>query len=55
MAYLGEQVREQRMQVGLDQQSLVRASIIVGAVKNLESDNGSTLSSLIKILRCPAA
>ncbi|SMF14126.1 hypothetical protein SAMN02745746_01542 [Pseudogulbenkiania subflava DSM 22618] len=40
------------MRTGLDQQSLARrASISVGAVKNLESGKGSSLSSLIKVVR----
>lgn len=52
LTYLGEQVREQRRRAGLDQQSLARrASISVGAFKKLESRNGSTLSSLIKVVR----
>lgn len=52
LAYLGEQVREQRMRAGLDQQTLARrASISVGAVKNLESGKGSSLTSLVKVIR----
>lgn len=52
LTYLGEQVRQQRLREGWDQEALAqRAGISVGALKNLESGKGSTLMSLIKVVR----
>lgn len=49
---LGAQLRQLRIHASLDQKTLAdRAGVSVGAVKNLESGKGSTLSSLIKVLR----
>ena len=45
-------MREQRLRGGWDQESLALcANISVGALKNLESGKGSTVMSLIKVVR----
>lgn len=49
---IGEQIRRLRIAYGLDQSQLASAAnISVGAVKNLECGKGSSLKSLIMILR----
>ena len=49
---IGEQVRQLRFRNGLDQTQLASASnISLGAVKNIESGKGSSLKTLVKILR----
>ena len=49
---LGEQVRRLRLDAGLDQQALAAlADIGLSSVKNLENGRGSTLRTLIRILR----
>jgi len=49
---IGEQVRRLRIASGLDQSQLASAAnISIGAVKNLEGGKGSTLKSLIMVLR----
>lgn len=49
---IGDQVRRLRIAYGLDQSQLASAAnISVGAVKNLEGGKGSSLKSLILILR----
>ncbi|GAB3253718.1 hypothetical protein GCM10027296_21320 [Chitinimonas naiadis] len=49
---VGEQIRRLRFQVGLDQVQLAElAAVSRGAVKGLEAGRGSTLSTLIKVLR----
>lgn len=50
--YLGEQVRNMRIRANLDQFQLAsRAAISVGALKNLEGGKGSSLKTLIKVIR----
>ena len=51
-AELGEQIRALRLRLNIDQQQLAkRAGIALNSVKNLEGGKGSTLRSLIQILR----
>ncbi len=50
---VGEQIRAARVAAGIDQVSLASfAGLSVGAVKNLEGGKGSSLKSLIRVLRC---
>ena len=50
--FLGAQFRELRIRANLTQGELsARSGISIGAVKNLEQGTGSSLSTLIKILR----
>lgn len=49
---VGEQVRATRVAAGIDQMSLASlAGLSVGAIKNLEGGKGSSLKSLIRVLR----
>jgi len=49
---LGQNLRTIRLRQTLDQQTLAsRAGISLNAVKNLENGKGSTLSSLLNVLR----
>ena len=49
---LGEQVRRLRIDAGYDQKQLSEAAnISVGALKNLENGKGSSISTMIKIMR----
>ena len=49
---LGEQTRALRLRANLDQVALAeRAGVGLSAVKNLESGKGTTLKTLIRILR----
>ena len=49
---IGEQIRRLRISSGIDQLQLASAAnISVGAVKNLEGGKGSSLKSLIMVLR----
>lgn len=49
---IGEQIRQVRFRNGLDQIQLAKAAnISLGAVKNIESGKGSSLKTLVKILR----
>jgi transcriptional regulator with XRE-family HTH domain len=49
---IGEQLRRLRISCGMDQSQLASAAnISVGAVKNLEGGKGSSLKSLIMVLR----
>ena len=49
---LGEQVRALRIAAGLDQATLAsEAGISLGAVRNLEQGNGSTLRTIIRAVR----
>ena len=51
--YLGEQFRAMRIRAGVEQAVLAeRADVSTGAIKNLESGKGSSLKTLIKIVRC---
>jgi len=51
--YLGEQFRAMRIRAGLEQVVLAaRADVSTGAIKNLESGKGSSLKTMIKIVRC---
>ena len=51
--YLGEQFRAMRIRAGVEQVVLAeRADVSTGAIKNLESGKGSSLKTLIKIVRC---
>ena len=51
--YLGEQFRAMRIRAGLEQAVLAeRADVSIGAIKNLESGKGSSLKTMIKIVRC---
>lgn len=50
--HLGEQVRAARIAADLDQATLAElADLSIGAVKNLEGGKGSSLKTLIRILR----
>lgn len=49
---LGEQVRRLRIANSMDQQQLAdAANVSLGAVKNLESGKGSSLKTLIMVIR----
>lgn len=49
---VGEQVRSSRLAADLDQRTLAaRADVSVGAVKNLEGGKGSSLRTLIRVVR----
>jgi len=51
-AQLGEQVRAARIAADLDQATVAeRADLSLGAVKNLEGGKGSSLKTLIRVLR----
>ena len=51
-AVLGRQLRSLRLRQDLDQRTLAeRAGVALNVVKHLEAGNGSTLSSLIRVLR----
>jgi transcriptional regulator with XRE-family HTH domain len=51
-AELGQQIRALRLRESLDQRDLAeRAGIALNAVKNLENGKGTTLHSLIQVLR----
>ena len=51
-ATLGQQLREQRLRMNMDQLQLAKqAGVALNAVKNLESGKGATLTSLVKVLR----
>jgi transcriptional regulator with XRE-family HTH domain len=51
-AELGRQVRALRLRQNINQRQLAeRAGIALNAVKHLETGNGATLSSLVKVLR----
>lgn len=51
--YLGEQFRAMRIRAGVEQSVLAeRADVSTGAIKNLESGKGSSLKTMIKIVRC---
>ncbi|MGH2719742.1 MAG: helix-turn-helix domain-containing protein [Actinomycetota bacterium] len=51
-AAVGEQLRAARIAEGLDQAGLaVRADVSLGAVKNLESGKGSSLKTVIRVVR----
>ena len=51
-AELGRQLRSLRLRLDLDQRTLAeRAGVALNVVKNLEAGKGSTLSSLIRVLR----
>lgn len=50
--HLGKQVRAARLAVDLDQATVAeRADVSTGAVKNLEGGKGSSLKTLIRVLR----
>ena len=49
---VGDQVRSARFAADLDQRTLAaRADVSVGAVRNLEGGNGSSLRTLIRVVR----
>ena len=49
---IGEQVRQLRIREELSQSDLaIRSNISVGALKNLENGKGSSLQTLIKVIR----
>jgi len=51
-AELGRQLRSLRLRQDLDQRTLAeRAGVALNVVKNLEAGKGSTVSSLIRVLR----
>jgi transcriptional regulator with XRE-family HTH domain len=51
-AELGRQLRNLRLRQDLDQRTLAeRAGVALNVVKHLESGKGSTVSSLIRVLR----
>jgi len=51
-AQFGEQVRALRITAGLDQAQLAsRAGLSLGAVKNLEQGNGSSLRTVVRVVR----
>ena len=50
--YVGEKLRTLRIDNSLDQQELAsKANISVGAIKNLEGGKGSSLKTLLLVLR----
>jgi len=51
-AELGQQLRDLRLRQNINQRQLAeQAGIALNAVKNLESGKGSTVSTLVKVLR----
>lgn len=49
---LGQHLRDLRLRQNIDQRLLAeRAGVALNAVKNLEAGKGSTVSSLVKVLR----
>ena len=51
-AEVGQQLRDLRLRRNIDQRQLAeQAGVALNAVKNLENGRGSTLSSLVKVLR----
>lgn len=49
---IGEQVRRARLTAGFDQVELAeRSDVSVGALRNLERGNGSTLRTLVRVAR----
>lgn len=51
-ARVGEQVRASRIAAGLDREALAeRGDLSVRAIQNLENGNGSSLKTLIRVLR----
>jgi transcriptional regulator with XRE-family HTH domain len=49
---VGEQIRELRLSSALDQSQLAEAAdVSVGAVKNLEQGRGSSLKTLLRVVR----
>jgi transcriptional regulator with XRE-family HTH domain len=51
-ARIGEQVRRVRLASGLDQVELAsRSDVSIGALRNLERGGGSTLRTLVRIVR----
>ena len=51
-AELGRQLRSLRLRENVDQRTLAeRAGVALNVVKNLEAGKGSTVSSLIRVLR----
>jgi transcriptional regulator with XRE-family HTH domain len=49
---VGDQIRSLRLRTGYDQAQLAElASVSVGALKNLEQGKGSTLGTVIKVVR----
>jgi len=49
---LGEQLRDLRLRQNIDQRQLAeQAGVALNAVKNLEAGKGSTVVTLIKVLR----
>ena len=51
-AQLGLQIRALRLRRNVDQQALAeRAGVALSALKNVESGKGSTLKTLLKVLR----
>ena len=52
MQKLGDQIRAQRLRLNLEQVTVAgRADISVTAVKHLESGQGATIKTLIKVLK----
>ena len=51
-AELGQQIRALRLRGNLEQQTLAqRAGVALSALKNVESGKGSTVKTLLKVLR----
>ncbi|WNM27353.1 helix-turn-helix transcriptional regulator [Demequina capsici] len=49
---LGKQIRRARLRLDIDQATLAdRASISVGALRNLEAGKGARLTTLVRVLR----
>jgi DNA-binding XRE family transcriptional regulator len=49
---LGDDIKNLRLQINLEQKTLAeRAGVSLKAIQNLENGNGSTLKSLVKIVR----
>jgi transcriptional regulator with XRE-family HTH domain len=49
---IGDQVRRARLTAGLDQTELAeRSDVSIGALRNLERGNGSTLRTLVRVAR----
>lgn len=52
LSFIGEQCRTARIQANLKQTDLaIRANVSVGAVKNLEAGKGSSLFTLVRVVR----
>lgn len=52
LAYLGNQIRENRIRADMSQQEMARAANVgLATIKNLEGGKGSSLTTLVQVIR----